>query len=334
MRHVTVATFGSSLGVSGARLVVSEPTKAQWETALSRLRSIRIEKKGVSISSNLLLECAARGIRVYVVDWRGIGVVAISGQHQHAVVAIRHAQFGMIDSDRARDFAAEVIRTKIRNQRAVLLYFGKYLKKSDPAAAEKLKTAVDELDAAAKAVEQAALVKREWRNALMGVEGAAAQTYWTALRTAGLLSPTFAEREGRGSCEITNAALNYGYTILQSYIWSALENAGFELYAGFLHAPRPGKPSLVLDYMEEYRAWVVDRNVIKLRSRLEAQGGKGLDADLKKAIVEAIDETMASAIVWKGKALRLENILQRQAYRLAGAVIDPKKKYKGIRFRW
>ena len=88
----------------------------------------------------------------------------------------------------------------------------------------------------------------------MGYEGAAATLYWQALRTAGLVPETFLTREGRGSVEIVNAALNYGYAILQSYIWSALDNAGFELYAGFLHRRRPGKPSLVLDVMEEYRA--------------------------------------------------------------------------------
>jgi len=84
--------------------------------------------------------------------------------------------------------------------------------------------------------------------------------------------------------------------------------------------------------MEEYRAWVVDRNIIKLRSMLK-NSKRGLTQEIKSAIVNAIDETMANAVSWQGKSVRLENALQRQAYRLAGTVVDGKR-YKSIRFRW
>lgn len=65
MRYLTVQNFGTSLGVEGARLVVREHDGTVIEESLSRLRGIRIAKKGVSISSNLILECAARGIRIF-----------------------------------------------------------------------------------------------------------------------------------------------------------------------------------------------------------------------------------------------------------------------------
>ena len=84
--------------------------------------------------------------------------------------------------------------------------------------------------------------------------------------------------------------------------------------------------------MEEYRAWVVDRNIIKLRSMLK-NSKRGLTQEIKSAIVNAIDETMANAVSWQGKSVRLENALQRQAYRLAGTVVDGKR-YKSTRFRW
>lgn len=71
-----------------------------------------------------MLACAARGIRMFIVDWRGVGVVALSGLHQHAVVNIREAQFQAIHSSQGRIIAAEMIVAKIRNQRTVLLYFG------------------------------------------------------------------------------------------------------------------------------------------------------------------------------------------------------------------
>ena len=104
-----------------------------------------------------------------------------------------------------------------------------------------------------------------------------------------------------------------------------------ELYSGFLHTDRPGKPSLVLDFMEEYRAWVVDRVVIKLRQQIAK--AKRFDQSLKSELSRMIADCMSSEILYRGKRLRLENVMQRQAYRLAGAVVD-NKKYKGIRFKW
>ena len=45
---------------------------------------------------------------------------------------------------------------------------------------------------------------------------------------------------------------------------SACEAAGLDACVGFLHADRPGKPSLALDLMEELRAYVADRVVLSL----------------------------------------------------------------------
>jgi CRISPR-associated protein Cas1 len=330
MRHLTVSEFGTFLGVTGNRLVVKESSGETWETPLSRLRSIRVAKNGVSLSSNLILACAARGIRIFFTDWRNVGVVEVGGTHRHAVAKVRKAQFACIDSLRARDLAAQILYSKVRNQRAVLLYFNKYQQKKQESGREYLQAAADELRGLSA---QLLEVKScDWRNALMGLEGMAARTYWQSLVDSGLLPESFSSREGRGSSEITNAALNYGYAILQSYVHSALDNAGLEVYAGLLHTFRPGKPSLVLDLMEEYRAWVVDRNVIVLRSQLESSG-KGLTPDLKRAVVDAIDETMAGTVAWKGKQFRLENVLQRQVYRLVGSIAE-EKSYRGIRFKW
>ncbi len=334
MRHLTISSFGVSLGVSGERLVVTENGKS-WETALSRLRTIRVEKAGVSISSNLILACAARGIRLYFLDWRGIGIAAVSGLHQHAVVNVREAQFECIrSSDISLPLAREIIYSKIRNQRAVLLYFSKYFAKISTSAGEQLRRTAGLLEDVANSLStEVTITQKNWRNTLLGLEGIAATLYWQTLRETGLLPPSFFQREGRGSLEIGNSALNYGYAILQSYVWSALDNAGLELYAGLLHAKRPGKPSLVLDFMEEYRAWVVDRNIIKLRHKLEGSTKKGLTTDLKKLIVDAVDKTMSTSLQWHKKSIRLENVLQRQAYRLAGSIVE-KKPYRGIRFRW
>ena len=55
-----------------------------------------------------------------------------------------------------------------------------------------------------------------------------------------------------------------GYTVLQGHITTGIAAAGLELYGGFLHSDRSGKPSLALDLLEEFRQPVIDRLVTKL----------------------------------------------------------------------
>lgn len=329
MRHLTICEFGRFLGVTSERLVVRNSDGTQWETPLSRLRTIRIAKTGISLSSDLIQACACRGIRLFFTDWRNVGVAAVSGLNQHSVVALRQAQFDCVRSDRAKLLSEEIIRTKVRNQRAVILYFSKYLSKANPESADVLRTAAEALLVQSNMIGQP--TKRDWRETLLGTEGMSANIYWGALAESGLLPESFQGRSGRGATEIVNAALNYGYSILMSYVWAALDNAGLELYAGIFHKNRIGRASLVTDFMEEYRAWVVDRNIIKLRSLLSRKSH--LDTEVKKAISSAIDETMTGLIAWRGKKIRLENVLQRQVYRFAGAIME-EKRYTGLRFKW
>lgn len=333
MRYLTIAEFGSFIGLSGNRVVVRNAEGEVFETALSQLRAIRIAKKGVAFSSDLLLACAARGIRVFLLDWRGVGVVALSGCHQHAVVALREKQFFARNNEReAFRLAQSMLEAKIFNQRAVLLYFGKSFKRDPAFNQDKLIEVGKRLDDLLDQLRSLQLSPTsEWKGQLLGIEGFAASVYWAYLREGHFLPEEFKERTGRGALDIVNAGLNYGYAVLQSYVWGALDNAGFELYGGFLHSDRPGKSSLILDVIEEYRAWVVDRNIIKIRKQL-AQSSE-LNFKLKKRITEEIDKTMAGKIYWHGKSIKLENAMQRQVYRLAGAIVEGKK-YTGIHFKW
>ena len=142
-------------------------------------------------------------------------------------------------------------------------YFGKYQKEADPAAFDRLTAVVRAIEARRRDVD-GVIGERidDARAGLLAVEGGAGRQYWTGVRTLLEGHASFETREHRGAPDTVNSALNYGYGILYTQVWGAIMNAGLEPFAGFLHVDRPGKPSLVLDLIEEFRQPIVDRAVI------------------------------------------------------------------------
>lgn len=330
MRHLTISHYGTFLGISGQRLVVQQNGQVIREVALSRLRTITVCKSGISLSSDLIQACAYRGIRIFFADWRGQAVSALIGQNQHAVVALRKKQFEFLASPDAQKVVSVLVRSKLQNQKAVILYFSKSLLRSSPDHALWLRTQSNKLSQLISELNNSSL-KQNWREYFLGIEGIGAKIYWESLYGAGLVPSSFQRREGRGSLEITNQCLNYGYSILSSYVWSALDNAGLEVFAGLYHTDRPGKPSLVLDFMEEYRPWVVDRNVIKMRASLEKE--ESLTPEIKKILGNNIHQTMNTLHPYRGKKLKLQTIVQRQIYRFCANMIKAVP-FKGFHFKW
>jgi len=53
---------------------------------------------------------------------------------------------------------------------------------------------------------------------------------------------------------------------------SALETVGLDPAVGFLHRDRPGRPSLALDLMEEFRVFMADRLVLSLINLKQLSG--------------------------------------------------------------
>ena len=318
MKHLVICDYGTFIGLSYSRLAVRQESGTKYYP-LNRLQTVSIAKRGISISSDVIEEFSERGIKLFFLDYRGVATSAIIGQSQHGVVSVRLAQMKFCH-DNPLPLAKKIVSAKIKNQRAVLKHLDKYHQNLA------LRTASEALTLYSnKCIEVNNIEK------LLGFEGASANVYFQALKSANLFSSSFVKREGRGSREINNTLLNLGYTVLSSYILNCIVNAGLEPYLGFLHQKRPGKMALVLDMMEEYRAWVVDRSVIKLRTKSE--GKNFLDPALKKALISEVQSTCSRKYQYKGKKHKLEHIMQRQIYRLCGNFFD-EKTYTPYLFKW
>lgn len=102
---------------------------------------------------------------------------------------------------------------------------------------------------------------------LRGLEGLAATIYFSCLNNCILANKDdfyFYERNKRPPHDYVNALLSFGYSLLANECQSALESVGLDSYVGFLHTDRPGRASLALDLMEEFRSYLVDRFVLSL----------------------------------------------------------------------
>ena len=100
---------------------------------------------------------------------------------------------------------------------------------------------------------------------LRGLEGAGATAYFGVLDELILGDRAvfrFETRSRRPPLDPVNALLSFAYSLLSHDCAWALESVGLDSYVGFLHRDRPGRSSLALDLMEEFRPCMADRFVL------------------------------------------------------------------------
>ena len=225
--QLILSGFGMYLGKKSERLQVKLGGKALYEFPFFRISEVVVASRGVSLSSDLLKEFCERGIRLTFIEASGRPYAMLSSPVLTATVESRREQLLAYRDERGLDFARLIVRGKIRNQRHLLLYFGKYLKQSDAerfdivsATARKLRA----LELQARQIEGTSVGEK--RAELMGLEGVAGRLYWEGVRTIVESKAEFMGRVHQGAADAFNSLLNYGYGILYAHVWGAVVNAG------------------------------------------------------------------------------------------------------------
>lgn len=260
--RLVVDGFGKFLGRKGETLVVREEGRTIQRIQPRELEQVVISGRG-AISTDALDLLAEHGVDVLLVDFRG-EVKARLSPPEMRTVSTRRQQYQAFHDQRGVEIAKAIVEAKIKNQAAVLGTLAKKRKDTDPELASLLHQTGEEMKGIAMEVASAGGSSIDAaRETLMNLEGRAAMPYWRMLGRVFGQEWQFLERSGRYAADPANAMLNYGYGVLLGEVWRAVHYAGLDPYGGFLHADRPGKPSMVLDLMEEFRAQVVDKSVIK-----------------------------------------------------------------------
>jgi CRISPR-associated protein Cas1 len=332
--QLLVAGFGLYVGKKGERIVVKKGGKVCAQVPFMRAQEVIIASRGVSFSSDLLEELCGRGIRVACMSSSGKPIALITSPMLTATVETRRQQLASYCTERGAEFCRWIVAGKLRNQEKLLRYFAKSRegeRREDLEATARVlrmlrRDALGVPGSSADAV----------RPTLLGLEGAGGRMYWQRI---GAMLPDDCGFEGRrhqqGPGDAVNAALNYGYGILYSHVWGATMNAGLEPFAGFMHVDRSGKPSMVLDLVEEFRQPVVDRAILTWLNK----GGKlklikdMLDGESRENVAARVLLRLNTAERHRGKNHEVRSIIQMQA-RLASSALRGTRDYRPFAFQW
>lgn len=249
----------------------------------------------VGLSTPLMHRLAEDGIALVLLDANGRFKARLEGATSGNVL-LRQAQHAAVrDGTVTLELARTVVAGKLKNQRQVLLRGAREAKDSEDEA--KLTRAALDLAASIRALPPASNL-----DVLRGIEGEAARTYFEALNLVVRpdLRATFAMagRSRRPPRDRMNALLSFFYSMWMNDCRSACEAAGLDPQIGFLHAVRPGRASLALDLMEEFRPFadrlaltLINRAQICAQGFVEREGGAVLlEAEARKAVVVAYQE--------------------------------------------
>lgn len=244
----------------------------------------------ISVSPFLMGYCGEQGIGLAFYSEYGKFLACIQGK-QSGNVLLRRTQYRWADDqEKSTSIARLMVAAKIANCRSIIM---REIRNHGDSA--ELSEAVDKLATSLRRVQYAESVEQA-----MGMEGDAASSYFGVfnhlLRGDGF---GFEGRMRRPPTDPVNTLLSYAYTLITHECASALQGVGLDPYVGFLHQDRPGRVSLALDLLEEFRAPWADRFVLTLINRrqvkqkdfvTEASGAVRLTDDARKEFLVSWQE--------------------------------------------
>lgn len=337
--ELIVTTPGLFVGKRGERVVVRDKQQLVAEISSLHLRVITLGSRGIGLSGDVIRLCTDRDIPVNFVDETGkiYATLVQPGAFRRAEVV---SQIADQDGPKGLWLAKMFVFGKVKNQFSLLKYFGKYRNGNEGSGVFKnlfnakinyLRELVGNVSACS-ACESAG----EYRQTLMGLEGAFAAAYWRLVRALLPEKSGFLGRIREGARDSINCALNYGYGILYSHVVNSLIRARLNPELGFLHSDQNGKPTLAFDLVEEFRAPVVDRSVFAMVNRGEtvATGSDGLlSTDSKKKVARSVIDRLSRHVCFRGGSFPLGHIIDMQARNISG-FLRGEGKYRPFLAKW
>lgn len=286
-----VQTQGAVLHLDHDAVRVEIERETKLRLPLLRLSGIVVFGR-VTVTPFLIQRCAEDGRNLVWLDRNGRFKARVDGPTRGNVLLRRAQHLALSDRKRALQIARQFVAAKIQNSRQVLLRSAREAteaagREALTAAGERLAGRLGELPAC------------QDLDMLRGVEGDAARTYF------GVFGYHIRGDQGafamdgrtrRPPRDRVNATISFLYALVRGECIAALESVGLDPQVGYLHALRPGRPSLALDLLEELRPVIADRLAITLinRKQLQAEhfvmlpgGAVNLNEDGRRLVLQA-----------------------------------------------
>lgn len=322
-----VNEYGSYLSKKENRFVVKNKEKSE-EYSADQIEQIIISSPS-SLSEGVVRLATDKNIDIVFTSFHGKPFARIYPCTLGGTTLTRREQAKAYFDERGVSIVKEILRAKLENQLFLLKRLSKTREKIFAAEIEKCEGNIVKISSAqGKTID-------EIRDALLGHEGYAASVYFQCL------NQLFAfKKRDPESRDIFNMALNYGYGILYSEVERACILSGLDPYLGFLHMDRYGKPSMVLDMVEQFRA-VIDRAIITLfvqkrltESDLETIGeGVLLTKDARTIIIEEIMKALDWKVSYKNKKLPVSSVILEQGREIVRFLLGQSEKMEPFIWR-
>lgn len=250
----------SYLTKDGENIVVSVERKEVGRVPIHNLEGV-ICFGFMGASPGVMELCTSRNVSLAFVSPFGKFIGRVSGRVSGNVL-LRKRQYLLSDEgEAAARIALNCVLGKLLNCRSVLLRFSRdYPEKTSPAFSQNHQLLKE-------GIRQMKESPPRTLNELRGSEGILSKYYFDCFDDL-ILSPDsafmFEFRSRRPPLNRVNALLSFTYTLIAVDCASALESVGLDPQVGFLHRARPGRMSLALDLMEEFRPYLGDRFVLSL----------------------------------------------------------------------
>ena len=321
--EIILNRFGLYISMSKGKIIVKEYGKVIQTSPVNWVTRIIVMTKGVSISSNLILECSKRKIDIDFIEkskpYAQITYYNVVSNELHL------KQLDLKNSKKGFKTAKAIIKAKMKNQINLLKYYARYRAKTDIEEFALLEKVIEQMEGIAKKMKEAKDVP-----ALMGYEGSLSVLYWKCFGI--LIDKRDFKRETFNASDEVNQALNYGYAFIYHRVQSSLIKTGVNLYHSFLHSTQSNKPTLVFDMVEVFRQMVVDREIISILNRgTKISSSKGrLSKKSIKVITQNVQERLATPTTWRKGKYKLMTIIDEQALELAHVIKGIKTNFKGF----
>lgn len=250
------------IGLKGENIIIREDGDLIARFPLLNLESIVVFNHN-GVSAPLMHACLEQNIGIHFLSETGYYLGSVCGYPNGNVLLRKQQVLNTINPQFCLHMAQVTIFAKLYNQKNIIeRYLRQYPLRLD---VNRFQDCSQKLSDFATQV-----IHSESSDEIRGIEGSAQVAYfnlWDELVLSNKENFKYEGRNRRPPEDPLNACLSFAYSLLATEVSNALITVGLDPYMGFFHTDRPGRKSLALDMMEEFRGVIADRFVLSLINR-------------------------------------------------------------------